>query len=433
MRRILLGAAVFFMCAVAASAQNFTTVTGTITDTNGLPYSNASVTAEIQPAGTNPAVPPPCAGQTSTNCGISGVQRGSADVNGTFSMTLASNAAIIPGGTQWKFTVTITPGIPPPAGTGSQSCTATVSISGASQSVTASFSACPRLSNSASGGGITGLTTGFIPKAASPTSLANSLCDEAITAANTITCTDTSGIAVVSAATGASPPVCTPGSGGATCYTEGTQPSTAAGVDNLSANSTTHTLNVNNNNTGEMPVSRTLCVNLTPVTVAASVTSDQNLQACSISANALNAVGHTLKVWTAGVFSTNAGSTAALTFKVKLCTVSGCGSGTVITPLNATTGATAALSATNLQFAESGLIATQTAGASSAYESQGTLTIDISATATVSESVYPAANTATVGTIDSTGALFIQVTAAASAASVNNSFTARQLIVELVN
>lgn len=151
MRKILLGAAVFFMCAFAASAQNFTTVTGTITDTNGLPYSNASVTAEIQPAGTNPAVPPPCAGQSSTNCGISGLQRSTADVNGTFSMTLASNAAIIPGGTQWKFTVTITPGIPPPAGTGSQSCFATLTISGASQSVTSSFSACPRLSNTAGG------------------------------------------------------------------------------------------------------------------------------------------------------------------------------------------------------------------------------------------------------------------------------------------
>jgi hypothetical protein len=42
--------------------------------------------------------------------------------------------------------------------------------------------------------GISGITTGFIPKAASATSLANSLCDEAVTTANTVTCGDTSGL-----------------------------------------------------------------------------------------------------------------------------------------------------------------------------------------------------------------------------------------------
>jgi hypothetical protein len=44
-------------------------------------------------------------------------------------------------------------------------------------------------------GGISGLTTGFLPKAASGTSLGNTLCDEGITTANTITCTDSAGIA----------------------------------------------------------------------------------------------------------------------------------------------------------------------------------------------------------------------------------------------
>jgi hypothetical protein len=283
------------------------------------------------------------------------------------------------------------------------------------------------------GGPVSGLTTGFIPKAASATSLANSLCDEGITTANVLTCTDTSGLAIPLVATGSTPPTCTPGSGGGSCSTEGTAQTAVASVDDIHADSTAHAWEVNNNNTGEMVLSRTLCVNVTPVTVAANVTSDQNLQACSLNANVLNAVGHTLKVRTAGVFSTAPASIASLTFKVKLCTVSGCGSGTVITPLNATTGATAALSATNLQWLEDGYISTQTTGASSAYEAQGTLTIDTSATATVSESVYPAANTATVGTIDSTGALFLQVTVAASAGSTSNSFTGRQLIVELVN
>jgi hypothetical protein len=261
--------------------------------------------------------------------------------------------------------------------------------------------------------------------------IVNSACNDGITTATTFSCSEPA--AFSSVATGASPPTCTPGSGGGDCATEGTAQAAVASVDDLHADSTAHAWQVNNNNTGEMTVSRTLCVNVTPVTVAASVTSDQLLQACSINANTLNVVGHTLKVTTAGVYSTATASVASLTFKVKLCTVSGCGSGTVITPLNAATGATAALTASNLQFLEEGYISTQTAGASSAYEAQGKLTIDTSATATVSESIYPAANTATVGTIDSTGALFIQVTVAASAASTSNSFVGRHLIVELVN
>jgi hypothetical protein len=48
----------------------------------------------------------------------------------------------------------------------------------------------------AGGGGISGLTTGFFPKAASATSISNSLCDEGITTANIFTCTDTGGLAL---------------------------------------------------------------------------------------------------------------------------------------------------------------------------------------------------------------------------------------------
>lgn len=44
-------------------------------------------------------------------------------------------------------------------------------------------------------GGLSGLTTGFFPKASSSTTVANSLCDEGITTANVLTCTDTSGAA----------------------------------------------------------------------------------------------------------------------------------------------------------------------------------------------------------------------------------------------
>lgn len=64
---------------------------------------------------------------------------------------------------------------------------------------------CPQFSGTAgllvdsgaacAGTGITGLTTGFIPKASSATAIANSLCDEGITTANVFTCTDSAGAA----------------------------------------------------------------------------------------------------------------------------------------------------------------------------------------------------------------------------------------------
>jgi len=235
------------------------------------------------------------------------------------------------------------------------------------------------------------------------------------------------------ASLGTSPPTCASGTAGSFCLGEGTPATGASSVDDLDANSTFHAVAVNNNNTGDMAVSRTACVNITPVTVAANVTSDQLLQACSLTANTLNVIGHTLKVYVAGVFSTAAASTASLTFKVKLCTVSGCGSGTVISPITTATGATTALTASNLTFSQTSYVTTQTAGASSAYEAHGFLTIDLSATAATPDSVYQDTNTATVGTIDSTGAVFVQITVAASAGSTSNSFTERQLVVELIN
>jgi len=135
----------FILIAAAATpafAQNFTSVSGTITDPSAIPYANCNITAELVPSGTNPTI---------GGAAIGGLNRASCDANGNFSMTLGSNAVILPGGTQWKFTVTET-GNPPPLGTGPQSCTATITISGASQSISGNFS-CPALGRGSSGTG----------------------------------------------------------------------------------------------------------------------------------------------------------------------------------------------------------------------------------------------------------------------------------------
>jgi len=152
MRRFLAIAAVLIFVALPAAAQNTTVVTGTIKDTNGLAYANATVQAQLVPSGITPTIPPPCNGQSSTPCAVSAYSRATADVTGTFSMNLASNAVLTPGGTQWQFTVNET-GVPPPLGTGSQACSATLTISGASQSVSSNFSSCPALSNAGGGTG----------------------------------------------------------------------------------------------------------------------------------------------------------------------------------------------------------------------------------------------------------------------------------------
>jgi hypothetical protein len=146
---VLLGAMFLVPLSVA---QNTTIVTGTVKDVNGLPYSGASVQAQLVPLGITPRIPPPCNGQSASPCFPSGFTSATADVTGSFSMNLASNAVLTPGGTQWQFTVSET-GIAPPAGTGPQTCNATLTISGASQSVTASFATCPALSNTSGGAG----------------------------------------------------------------------------------------------------------------------------------------------------------------------------------------------------------------------------------------------------------------------------------------
>jgi hypothetical protein len=215
--------------------------------------------------------------------------------------------------------------------------------------------------------------------------------------------------------------------------TEGTASGAGATIDTLHADSTQHAWEVNNNNTGEMPVSRVACANVTPVTVAASVTTDQNLQACSFSANLLNVAGRTIRIWTAGVYSTAATSTAQITLKAKLCTVSGCASGTVINLDSIQTIALASVTVTNNAWNLAGYSSTQTAGATAAFESHGILSIDLGSLTTAADSIFDDVNTATISSIDSTAALFLQITGAYSAASTSNSMTGRQLIVEVLN
>jgi hypothetical protein len=150
-KRLLAASLLLLLFPLFAFAQTPTIVTGTVTDINGLPYSNASVSAQLIPSTASPTI---IVNGIPTQ--IQGQQNASADVNGNFSMSLFCNSAgggcsvISPSGTQWQITVNEN-GTPPPLGTGPQACTATVTITGASQSVSSSFGGCPGLSNGSGG------------------------------------------------------------------------------------------------------------------------------------------------------------------------------------------------------------------------------------------------------------------------------------------
>lgn len=136
-----------------AAAQTPTLVSGTVKDVNGVPYSFAQVSASLT------GIPPNVNATILVNgvpTAIGGQQNANADVNGNFTMSLFCNTAgggcsvISPSGTSWQFTVNEN-GTPPPLGTGPQKCSATLSITGASQSISSSFSTCPALSNATGG------------------------------------------------------------------------------------------------------------------------------------------------------------------------------------------------------------------------------------------------------------------------------------------
>lgn len=116
-----------------------TVVSGTIVDPNGVPYAGGSIDATLVPVGTTPTV----AGFGQ----IDGyVQPVAISKTGAFTLPLYCNNAsggcsvISPASTQWMFTVR-NPGATPPVGFGGISFTVTLTITGATQSITSQLQA----------------------------------------------------------------------------------------------------------------------------------------------------------------------------------------------------------------------------------------------------------------------------------------------------
>ena len=162
--------------------------------------------------------------------------------------------------------------------------------------------------------------------------------------------------------------------------------------------------------------------NTTAVTVSGAVSTDQNLMSITMPASSLNSVGKLWESYAAGIYTTGTSGSGTMTFKAKLCTVAGCGSGTVVTL--ATFGPTVAqsASATNMPWNIYFSITTATSGASGTLIPAGTLNVILGTVPTASGALHVTQTIAASSAIDLTSQLFLQFTVADSGASANNSF-----------
>lgn len=179
MRRSTLCLAVLFSLFSAAPAfAQFDLVTGQVLDPNGFPYSGATLKAQLTINGSNVTGQPTVTVTSQAQCTSAGAGTApcqvpfpgtvgpvTLDANGNIpggGINLADNPSVTPAGTQWTFSVTISPGALPPLGTGPQSFSLAITINANPQNVGGLLSAvAPKLSNISGGGGGGGTVTSF--------------------------------------------------------------------------------------------------------------------------------------------------------------------------------------------------------------------------------------------------------------------------------
>jgi hypothetical protein len=135
------------------AAAQFTTVTGTVTDPNGLPYANGTIVPIL-------VIPSGAGSPTLSGAGYAPpIQPTGLDKTGSFTMNLADNTVLQPAGTKWNFTVCSAGGTIQPAGGKGPVCfslAAPITISGSSQSISANLNAVALALSGISTAGVTG-------------------------------------------------------------------------------------------------------------------------------------------------------------------------------------------------------------------------------------------------------------------------------------
>lgn len=159
---------------------------------------------------------------------------------------------------------------------------------------------------------------------------------------------------------------------------------------------------------------------------------DANLAEIALAAGYLNGAHKSIQVYSHVVVITGTTQTPTYTLKLKLCTISGCGSGTALTLL--TFGATGAMTASNTVNAEMNAeVMTTTTGATGVVEPAGMAILNITTVGTGGV-LWNDVNVAGSSAIDLTAALFLDVVGQISTQSgTKNSMQARLNAVKPVN
>ena len=184
------------------------------------------------------------------------------------------------------------------------------------------------------------------------------------------------------------------------------------------------------------------------VTVSANVSTDQNLFKWiiplalvgnqfvppTVTTPAILPQQRTFHCFIAGVYTTPAANLSTLEFKAKLCTVSGCATGTVQPLIDITSTANPGTVTNDPWYLEFwATTGNGDTGSAAQFESHGTLKIDLGAATTGALSEFGDQNTAvTTPSVDTANQLYMQATVAFSSASASNSVTQRQQICEIV-
>jgi hypothetical protein len=169
----------------------------------------------------------------------------------------------------------------------------------------------------------------------------------------------------------------------------------------------------------------------TTAQATANVATEQNVVSVPLPAAAILKAGKTLIVKGAGTYSLGAAST--VTLKVKVCTVSGCGSGTVVTPCTWVTGSNANTSVTSSFNFECTIGTSTSATTLSKVLGHGILGIEVGATNVAALTMFGDATTAESATIDLTAADFLQTSVTFGTANASNTLTQQESVVILSN
>jgi hypothetical protein len=152
---------------------------------------------------------------------------------------------------------------------------------------------------------------------------------------------------------------------------------------------------------------------------------DQGMIQLSLGAGYLNLATRPFEMQAGGNYTSTAASSPALTVKMHLCTVSGCGSGTDLVLINIVSTPLSATALSNATWTMTTSCVINATGATGNLVCKGApgLTLDTGASIVTPDSTFADTNTAVSGNIDLTAALFLRFTVAQSVAGASNSYT----------